>query len=189
LRVWRVETEGTFLNRKTVKQKPATTWTFYALVLWCLCGGISAVAAEADSAADIEITGYAREMPPGAPMGAAYLTLRELAGRARVLERVELPAYPQAAVELHTTEAVAGVSRMRALKEITLPGGGTVEMRPGAAHLMVRGLALKAGQSLSLRLVFADGSTREVTLPVWGLGGQVPDMGREKDSHHEHHHG
>lgn len=177
------------MNRKTVKQKFANTWASRALLLWCLCGFTSAVVAETDSAADIEITGYAREMPPGAPMGAAYLTLRELSGHARVLERVELPAYPQGSVELHTTEAEAGVNRMRTLKEITLPGGGAIEMRPGAAHLMVRGVMLKAGQSLSLRLVFADGSAREVTLPVRGLGEQAPEMGQEEAPHHGHHHG
>ncbi|WOX06942.1 copper chaperone PCu(A)C [Microbulbifer pacificus] len=177
------------MDRKTVKQKSANTWTFRALLLWCLCTGASAVAAETDSAADIEITGYAREMPPGTPMGAAYLTLRELAGHARILERIELPAYPQGSVELHTTEAVAGVSRMRALSEITLPGGGAIEMRPGAVHLMVRGVTLKAGQSLSLRLVFADGSAHEVTLPVRGLGEQAPEAGQEEAIHHGHHHG
>lgn len=174
------------MNWTSVKQRPVALPGVGALLLWCLLGGVAAVAdgARADQATAIEVTGYAREMPPGAPMGAAYLNLRELGGRARVLERVELAAHPQGRVELHTTEEVAGVSRMRALKELTLPAGGTIEMRPGATHLMVRGVALKAGQFLSLRLVFADGSTREVTLPVQRLTERTPVA--EQQEHHHH---
>ncbi|WP_428819297.1 copper chaperone PCu(A)C [Microbulbifer sp. MCCC 1A16149] len=138
------------------------------------------------AAENLEISGYAREMPPGAPMGAAYVTLRDLSGSARVLARVELPAHPQGKVEMHTTRQVDGVSRMRALKKITLPGNGTIEMRPGATHLMVHGVALKAGQTLPLRLVFADGSAHEAALPVRGL--QEKTQADEGDHQHAHHH-
>lgn len=171
------------MNRYASNRNIATTSAIWALLCW-LFTGAGAIAAEAISAVDIEVSGYAREMPPGAPMGAAYLTLRELAGRARILERVELPAHPQGRVEMHTTEQVAGVSRMRALKKIALPGGGAIEMRPGAAHLMIRGVTLKAGQTLELRLVFADGSAREVNLPVRGLGEQAPLADNEEHHHH-----
>ncbi|WP_158681629.1 copper chaperone PCu(A)C [Microbulbifer pacificus] len=174
------------MKRKCAAAKRVWPWLLGAL--FCVLGSAGIAA---DRGGDIEISGYAREMPPGAPMGAAYLTLRELSGRERVLERVELPEYPKGGVELHTSEEVAGVSRMRALKKMTLPGRGTIEMRPGAAHLMIRGVALTAGQPLFLRLVFADGSTREVTLPVRGLaeGGDAPAAVQEENHHHEHHHG
>ncbi|WP_078083749.1 copper chaperone PCu(A)C [Microbulbifer mangrovi] len=148
----------------------------------------SHIAHGAGIAENLEISGYAREMPPGAPMGAAYVTLRDLSGSARVLARVELPTHPQGKVEMHTTRQVDGVSRMRALKKITLPGNGTIEMRPGATHLMVHGVALKAGQTLSLRLVFADGSAHEAALPVRGL--QEKTQADEGDHQHaQHHHG
>lgn len=148
-------------------------------------------------AEDIEAAGYAREMPPGAPMGAAYVTVRNFSGQSRVLERVELPSHPQGRVELHTTRQAQGVSQMRAVNNLTLPANGTIEMRPGAAHLMVHGVVLKAGDTLPLRLVFADGSSRALLLPVRGLGDKVPATSAakstiksadQKDGHSEHHH-
>ena len=144
------------------------------------------------AAADLDISGYAREMPPGAPMGAAYVTLRDLSGSARMLTRVEMPAHPQGRVEIHTTQQVDGVSRMRALEKIPLPGNGTIEMRPGATHLMVHGVALKAGHTLSLRLVFADGSVRDATLPIRSLDGRgqsEKSKPGEGEHQHTHHHG
>ncbi|WGL15005.1 copper chaperone PCu(A)C [Microbulbifer bruguierae] len=144
-------------------------------------------------AQQLEVTGYAREMPPGAVMGAAYVSLRDLSGSARVLAQVELPAHPQASVAMHTTAEVEGVSRMRPLENITLPGNGTVEMRPGATHLMVRGVALKAGESLPLRLVFADGSMHELVLPIRGMQERAdtrkPAAEHSDHQHHSHHHG
>ncbi|QIL90283.1 copper chaperone PCu(A)C [Microbulbifer sp. SH-1] len=180
------------MSRISVDQKTAVLKKMCTLLLCSLLAGVGVAAAETGQAGEIEASGYAREMPPGAPMGAAYLSLRELSGRARVLRRVELPAHSQASVELHTTEEVAGVSRMRALKEIPLPGHGAIEMRPGATHLMIRGVVLRAGQSLTLRLVFADGSAREVTLPVQGLAqaDKSPAAnGKEEERHRGHHHG
>ncbi|MBB5212948.1 copper chaperone PCu(A)C [Microbulbifer hydrolyticus] len=150
---------------------------------------LSAPTAAEDLAAGLEVSGYAREMPPGAPMGAAYVTLRDLSGVSRVLGRVELPAHPGGKVEMHATQQVDGISRMRALEKLSLPGNGTIEMRPGATHLMVHGVALKAGDVLPLRLVFADGSNLEVKLPV-----RAPDWKKVKESpkqgaghHHAHH--
>ena len=137
-------------------------------------------------AEDLEANGYALEMPPGAPMGAAYVALRDLSGSARILARVELPTHPEGKVEMHTTQQVDGVSRMRALKKITLPGNGAIEMRPGATHLMVHGVKLKAGESLPLRLVFADGSAREMQLPVYGRERQKETTDHD---HGHHHHG
>ena len=143
----------------------------------------------AGTAEFLEAAGYAREMPPGAPMGAAYLRLRNLTGNEQMLEKIELPAHPAARVELHTTLQQDGVSRMRALKNLSLPGSGTLEMRPGATHLMVHGVRLKAGDRLAVKLVFADGSSHQLALPVLGLNDELPTGmgGAAKDENHHHH--
>lgn len=127
----------------------------------------------------LEVTGYAREMPPGAVMGAAYLVFRNGATRDRRLLKVELPGLPEASAALHTTVMENGVSRMRSLAEITLPQNGHLEMQPGATHLMLRGVQLKAGEQLALRLLFADGEALDVQVPVRA------DVAA--DNHHHHH--
>ena len=135
--------------------------------------------ARADARSQLEISGYAREMPPGAVMGAAYLTLINSSPRERRLLKVELPANEQASAALHTSEEVNGVSRMRPLTEITLAQHGRLEMRPGATHLMLHGVRLQDGDQLALRLVFADGETVELQIPVYSA----------VIAEHQHHHG
>ncbi|WP_295802921.1 copper chaperone PCu(A)C [uncultured Microbulbifer sp.] len=134
---------------------------------------------QADPAVQLQVTGYAREMPPGAVMGAAYLTLINGSPRARRLQKVELPDNVQASAAMHTTEEVDGVSRMRPLTEIAVAERGRLEMRPGATHLMLHGVKLKAGELLALRLVFADGETLDLQIPVRSA----------VSAQHQHHHG
>ncbi|AQQ68924.1 hypothetical protein Mag101_15770 [Microbulbifer agarilyticus] len=142
------------------------------------------------SVEQLNAVGYAREMPPGAPMGAAYLALQNLSASEYVLERIELPSHPEGRVELHTTLQEGGVSKMRALKNLALPAQTSIEMRPGATHLMVHGVRLKAGAKLPVRLVFADGSSYQLSLPVLGLNDALPagmNAEVEQEGHHHHH--
>lgn len=127
----------------------------------------------------LEASGYAREMPPGAVMGAAYLTLVNHSPRARRLQKVELLGNTQATAVIHTTVDVDGVSRMRPLAEVTVAQQQRLEMRPGATHLMLHGVQLKAGDKLALRLVFADGETLDLQIPVHSAVA----------AEHHHHHG
>ncbi|WP_231759317.1 copper chaperone PCu(A)C [Microbulbifer elongatus] len=171
----------------------------HPLFVLCITAFVSAVAlaekplpASAGVTAEVAALGYAREMPPGAPLGAAYLQLRNSGAHVRVLQQVELPAYPEARVELHTTQLVDGVSRMRPVKKLSVPAHGVLEMGPGATHLMVHGVRLMAGDRLELQLVFADGDVQQLVLPVLGLSEPPPTgMRAEKPEghHHHHHHG
>jgi len=141
---------------------------------------------DAQSGADgVMASGYAREMPPGASVGVAYLTLHNRTQLVQTLKAVELPLNPKASASLHVTVDEDGISRMRSLEEIALPAGGQLEMRPGATHLMLHGVKLKAGELLQLRLIFVDGKNRSLEIPVRGLmAAQQEDRG-----HHHHHHG
>nr|WP_010132296.1 copper chaperone PCu(A)C [Microbulbifer agarilyticus] len=141
-------------------------------------------------AGHLSAVGYAREMPPGAPMGAAYLALQNLSTSEYVLERIELPAHPEGRVELHTTLQENGISKMRALGQLALPALASLEMRPGGTHLMVHGVRLQAGAQLPVKLIFADGSSFQLSLPVLGLN-DAPPAGMsaevEQEDHHHHH--
>ncbi|WP_226665103.1 copper chaperone PCu(A)C [Microbulbifer aggregans] len=138
--------------------------------------------AMAGEATDVTVAGFARETPPGAPMGVAYLRIHNGGARERRLLRVELPRHPDASAQLHSTVREGGVSRMRPLSEIELPMGQSLEMQPGATHLMLRGVRLAAGENLPLRLIFADGGALEVEIPVRA---EAPSEHRG----HGHHHG
>ncbi|MFD1216023.1 MULTISPECIES: copper chaperone PCu(A)C [Microbulbifer] len=132
---------------------------------------------------EVVVTGYAREMPPGVVMGVAYLSLHNPTQRPRALRAVELPRHPEASAALHATVNEDGVSRMRPLQEVTLDAGGVLEMQPGATHLMLHGVRLRAGESLQLRLVFADGATQQITVPVRAM---VTAQHESHDTHRHH---
>jgi copper(I)-binding protein len=58
------------------------------------------------------------------------------------------------------------------VEALDVAAGETVRLEPGGLHLMIHDAAgLAPGGELPLRLVFADGETREVTATVREAGG------------------
>ncbi|AWF79773.1 hypothetical protein BTJ40_02430 [Microbulbifer sp. A4B17] len=123
--------------------------------------------------------GYARETPPGPSMSAAFVSLRNTGDSSQVLTGVELPGAEDASADLHTTVSENGINRMRPLDQVTIAAGASVEMAPGGLHLMIKGLRLQAGEQLSLRLLFADGSSVDILVPIVRI--------RDEGEHHHHH--
>ncbi|GAB2892856.1 copper chaperone PCu(A)C [Microbulbifer echini] len=128
----------------------------------------------------LSVTGYARETPPGAPMSAAYLSLHNTGEQLLQLTAVELPGIDGGSVNLHTTGLEDGISRMRPLDKLVIAPGEQLQMTPGGVHLMIHGVRLHAGVSLPLRLLFSDGTSLQVQVPVMGL------KAVEKDRHRHH---
>jgi copper(I)-binding protein len=106
-----------------------------------------------------------RALPPTARNGAAFMTLRN-AGPDSAL--VGATATVSRAVELHTHTEVDGMMQMRQVPEIPLPSGEDVVMKPGGLHVMLLGLTqpMTEGERFPLVLRFADGSEKEVVVPV-----------------------
>jgi len=71
-------------------------------------------------------------------------------------------------VELHTHINDNGVMRMRPVKDMPIPAGGTTELKPGGLHLMLMMLKkqLKAGEKMPITLIFEDGSKKEIQAEV-----------------------
>jgi hypothetical protein len=89
----------------------------------------------------------------------------------RAADRLVSAASPiAAAVSLHQSQTIGGVTSMRAVDGIAVPAGQTVVLAPGGFHLMFEGLKrpLKAGDHAPLTLTFAKaGLVRtEVTVRV-----------------------
>lgn len=118
----------------------------------------------------------ARASAPGAPNGAAFLTLTN-AGAPTAL--VSASASVSDTVELHTHIEVDGVMQMRAVPSIPLMQGRDTVLRPGGLHIMFIGLKapLEEGQSFPLTLTFADGSTTTVDVPVQAVQTAPMDHG------------
>ncbi len=117
------------------------------------------------------------ESPPTAEVLAAYLTLQNNTGGARVLLRVDSACCER--VQMHRTLVEEGVARMIEQKEVVIGAEETVRFEPGGLHLMLMGVKEppRAGDSVELRLHFADGTRVPVTAEV-----------RKRHGGMEHHH-
>jgi len=143
--------------------KKTTSYHYYHLavaILWLLL-------APSAWSADIEVAnGYARESLPGAQSGAAYLRLINHSARNRVLVAAQSPQASK--VEMHSHRNEGGMMAMRQVPEVVVPAQSKFDFQPGQYHFMLIGLqeALKVGGRFTLRLVFADGESLSVELPV-----------------------
>ena len=136
---------------------------------------LSAMAAAAPSAGSLRIEqAWARETPPGATVGAAYLRIVN-GGAADVLRGASTPVARH--VELHSSTVENGIMRMRPLPELAVPAHQTVVFKPGTLHMMLIDLVrpLKAGERVHLTLMFRDAGSVSVDVPVRGLDEGEPD--------------
>src|SRR5262245_30779477 len=117
---------------------------------------------------------WTRATPPGAKIGAGYMTIKSTAA-----DRLVGASSPAAAkVELHVTEKKGDVMRMRQVKAYDIPAGGSFELSPGGAHLMLVDLKapLKEGGKVPMTLRFEKAGEVKVELQVRALGASGHQM-------------
>jgi hypothetical protein len=113
---------------------------------------------------------WARATPPGAKVAAGYLVVRNGGEHAERLVSVVTAA--AARVETHVQERKDGVMRMREVNGYEIAPGGSLELRPGGAHLMFVQLRrpLKEGDKMPVTLEFARAGKVKVEFHVTGMG-------------------
>ena len=141
-------------------------------ILWLLVAALSgAASAQHHVLGDLSIHGpWAREMPPVAPNGAAYLRIENGGDEAAHVVSASSPIADR--VEIHTHEMDDGVMKMRHVHSLEVPAQGTVTFEPGGLHLMLIGLTepLVRGESFPLTLEFDGAGTIDVTVDVTAGG-------------------
>ena len=113
---------------------------------------------------------WSRATPPGAKIASGYLTIRN-AGAADRLVGASSPAAER--VETHVTLRDGDISRMREVKGYDVPAKGTLELKPGGAHLMLVNIRapFKAGTKVPLTLKFEKAGEIKTELQVRPLTG------------------
>jgi copper(I)-binding protein len=125
---------------------------------------------------------WARATPPGATVGAAYFSLRNT-GKVS-LNITGFRSEAAGDVELHDTQVVDGVSRMRPVTlPITLAPGESLQLSEGGKHLMLMSLTgpLKAGAQVPVTVLLDQGAALSLLLPV-------QDQAADADPHAHMHH-
>jgi periplasmic copper chaperone A len=127
-----------------------------------LCGFIALAFA---AAAEVTATdAWVRGTVPAQTTTGAFLTLHST-DFARIVE-VRSPAATD--VQIHSSEMEHGVMRMRAMDDILLLPGKSVELKPGGYHIMLMGLAkpLAQGDQVPLTFLIEDTKGKRTTLEV-----------------------
>lgn len=148
------------------------TWlkaiTVAMLVMFGGCG--------APAPSGIGVSGaWSPETPPGASVGAGYMTIRNGTGTDDVVIAMESPV--AASIEIHTMTMDDGMMRMRKIENLEVPAGEAVVLKPGDMHLMLIGLGspLAAGERYPLTLTFKVAGKVQTEVEVRGSGAAKGD--------------
>lgn len=117
---------------------------------------------------------WARATVPAARVGGAYLTVRN---ESAVPDRLIGASSPAAVrVEFHLHTADGEVMRMREAQSLEVPANGALELRPGAAHLMLVDIRkpFKPGDLVLVILKFQRAGEVAVQARVGGLADRAP---------------
>lgn len=123
---------------------------------------------------------WSRATPPGSKIGVGYLTIHNTSDSADQLTGAASPVANR--VEMHTMSMTNGVMKMRPVKAVEVPAGGSVTFGPGGYHLMLMGLKhpLKTGETVPITLKFAHAGKLSVDAQVGSIGATTPPQARSQ---------
>lgn len=136
----------------------------------------AAAAAAADGQSALSVSGaYARSNNPEA--GAAFMTITNAGHADCTLSRVSAEGFDRPA--LHTSREQGGVMKMVPLERLTIPAGGSHELKRGGDHIMLMGARapVMQGQAVDLTLDFGDCGTLPVSVTIDNSAGPATEAG------------
>jgi hypothetical protein len=150
------------------------------LALALTAAAIYSFAQNAQNGADtIVVTeAWARATPPGASVGAIYLTI-ENRGAAEV-RVISVASSAANSAMLHATVEEDGISQMRESEGRIAPSG-TLKMEPGGTHIMLMGLSkpLMEGETVEVTLSFDKAGKVTINATVAPIGSAGPMQAME----------
>ena len=118
-------------------------------------------------AAGLNVTNaWSRSTPPVAKVGVVYFTLKNDTGKSDRLLKLSTSVAEK--VEVHRTEVLDGIARMREVAVLHVDAGQALEFKPGGMHVMLMGLRkpLVAGTTYELDLLFEVAGARKVKVLI-----------------------
>ena len=154
------------INSKKAKSKKVLAFG----VLTAIFSLNTAVYAQSAKVSSLQIdNAYTRATAPGQQVAGGFMKI-ENKGAADQLISASSPAAGE--VQLHEMAMEGNVMKMRQLKDIPVPAGGAVELKPGGLHLMLMNIKtpLAAGETIPVKLKFAKAGEVEVKFQVNSMG-------------------
>ena len=144
--------------------------TLWAILLASILGLSFAAQAQEAKVGAIKIEGaYTRATVPGQQVAGGFMKI-ENKGGTDLLVSASSPIAGE--VQLHEMAMEGNVMKMRQVKDIPVPAGGELELKPGGMHLMFMNIKtpLAAGELVPVKLKFAKAGVVEVKMPVNAMG-------------------
>ncbi len=160
---------------------------FVSVLVFGVFSAFSSVFAGSAADAVSIVDPYVRAMPPGQPTSAGFLGLKNNSDQDHAVVAVE--GAVAKAVELHTHTMEDGIMHMSQVERVDVPAGQVVMLQPGGLHVMFMGLKknLIPGDSVSVTLVFEDGSRKQLDVPVRKVQIGMEKMDGEEPMDHSKH--
>jgi len=139
-------------------------------IIGCLLVLTSSMAFASTVADKVTVTEpVARETAPGQTNTAIYLTLNNADTKAHQLVNATSPAAKQ--IQLHRSLQEKDKVAMLRLNDVMLPAQANTKFMPNGLHIMLLGLnqSIKAGEKISLTLIFEDGSYHTLDVVVQNM--------------------
>ena len=116
---------------------------------------------------------YTRATMPGQQVAGGFMKIENKGGPADQLLSASSPVAGE--VQLHEMSMEGNVMKMRQVKDIAVPAGGAVELKPGGLHLMFVNIKapFSTGETVPVKLTFAKAGEVEVKMPVNVMGQNV----------------
>jgi copper(I)-binding protein len=113
---------------------------------------------------------YTRATMPGQQVAGGFMKIENKGNSTDQLLSANSPIAGE--VQLHEMAMEGNVMKMRQVKDIAVPAGGAVELKPGGLHLMFMNIKapLSAGETVPVKLKFAKAGEVEVKMPVNAMG-------------------
>lgn len=173
------------LEESLMRIQKKVALTFIATVIMVSAAPITHTFAEAYLVGKLVVgQPWSRATPSVAPVAGGYLAITNNGSESDFLLGGSSPN--ASSVEVHESTTQDGVARMRPLPEgLVIAPGQTVELKPGATHLMfVKPLApFKQGDKIDATLKFKIAGEIKVQFDVQGMGAKGPP---DASSHQGH---
>ena len=131
---------------------------------WSLAAAFAALPVHAGELAISDA--WSRTTPPGVTVGVAYFTLKNDTGKPDRLLKISSPVATKA--QVHRTEILDGIARMREVAVLHVDAGQTLEFAPNGMHVMLVGLKqpLVEGKTFEIEMLFELAGPRKVKVAV-----------------------
>lgn len=146
--------------------------TLFNAVFVIVAGFGMAVTSQAQTAkvGNVQIeNAYTRATVPGQMAAGGFMKIEN---KGTVDQLISASSPVAGEVQLHEMTMDGNVMKMRQVKEVAVPAGGSVELKPGGLHLMFMNIKapLAAGETVPVKLKFAKAGEVEVKMPVNAMG-------------------